>query len=269
MKKVSYLFVAAIWAFTILFTANGLFAQSHKIPVQNTSDGKLILKDFLGDLPIEGYSGNEIIITGTSERSSGTPERAKGLKPIYSGGTDNTGMGLSVEKDGNQVKITCLIPFTQRQRGSYKIKVPENFSLKLHSGCERSNEVTVTNMKNEIEINNCHDITLKNVAGPLILSTISGSIDVSIQEIVKNKPLSITTISGAIEVRMPAQIAANVEMTTVTGGMYTDFDIPETKDQMKRIGGHRLDFKLNGGGTNLKLNTISGNIYLRKSKSNN
>ena len=64
----------------ILLTATTLQAQEYKIPVQNTTDGKLSLVNFMGDLPIEGYSGNEIIITTTDAEKvnySGTGQRAE------------------------------------------------------------------------------------------------------------------------------------------------------------------------------------------------
>ena len=84
-----------------LFTITAASAQEYKVQVQNTKEGKLTLTEFSGDLPIEGYSGNEIIIEG-EVRGSGNPDRAKGLKPIYPGGTDNTGLKhLSLPHHGN------------------------------------------------------------------------------------------------------------------------------------------------------------------------
>src|SRR4051794_7495059 len=82
-------------------------AQEYKTSVGNTKEGRLVLKDFEGRLPVEGYAGNEIIITSENEKFATAPDRAKGLKPVYSGGTDNTGLGLSVEKNGNEVVVQC------------------------------------------------------------------------------------------------------------------------------------------------------------------
>ncbi len=260
MKLVTPLFTLLI----VLFAPRFSTAQDYKIPVENTRDGKLTLRNFSGDLPIEGYSGNEIIISSTDERGQKTPERAKGLKPVYSGGTDNTGLGLSVEKNGSQINIDCLMPFTRR--GDFKIKVPENLALKINSGCERNNQLSIRNIKNEIEIKNCHSIELKNVSGPLVLSTISGSIDVVLTGINKDKPTSIASVSGEIDVTLPASSAANLEMTTINGNMYSDFDLATQQSAMKRVGGNAITTKLNGGGGDLKISNISGNIYLRKAK---
>ncbi len=245
-----------------LFTGTAK-AQEHKIAVQNTKESKLILKNFSGDLPIEGYSGNEIIITAAS-LDLAPPERAKGLKPVYPGGTDNTGIGLSVEKNGNQVLVSCLLPFTRH--GEYKIKVPDNLALEMQSGCENANDISIVNMKNEIDIQSCHNIYLENVTGPLVLSTIAGDIDIICNSIADNTPFSINSISGDIDISIPENAKVNLEMRTISGGFYSDFNFTETQKDLKRIGGSQLKYALNDGGSKFSIVTVSGNIYLRKGK---
>ncbi len=250
-------------ALILFFFTGPAWAQEYKIPVQNTKENKLILSNFSGDLPIEGYSGNEIIITSSSKDFE-PPERAKGLKPVYPGGTDNTGIGLDVEKNGNQILVSCLLSFARS--AEYSFKVPENLALEMQSGCENSTNITITNMKNEIEIQNCHDITLENVSGPLVLSTISGDIDIVCKNTAANTPFSINSVSGDIDISIPENTALNLEMRTITGGFYSDFDFTEMDRDLKRVGGNKLTYSLNGGGSKFNLVTVSGNIYLRKGK---
>jgi hypothetical protein len=243
-----------------LLTAQTLSAQDYKTQVTNSKETQLVIRDFGGDLPIEGYSGNEIVISGGPDLT--LPDRARGLKPVYSGGTDNTGIGVSVEKSANKITITCLLPFNKR--GDYRIKVPDNLALKITSGCEYNNSVDISNMKNEIDVNICYSIKIKNSTGPLVLSTINGGVDVAFSEISKDKPTSIASINGEVDVTMPANSAVNLEMRNMQGGMYTDFDLPADDKQMRRVGGGAINAKLNGGGVSLKINCINGNIYLRK-----
>lgn len=232
----------------------------YKITVQNTKDGQLTLNDFSGDLPIEGYSGNEIVIV--SSRGERTPDRAKGLKPVYADGTDNTGVGVSVEKNGNQITLQCLLPITQS--ADYKIRVPDNFSIKVDNECGHSGDVTVSNIKGEVEVKNCGDIRVKNISGPLVLSTISGNIDLDFAEVSKERPVSVASISGEIDVTIPAKAGVDVEMETISGGIYSDFDFSNDKKSMRRIGGNSIKGQLNGGGVDFKITNVSGNIYLRK-----
>jgi hypothetical protein len=204
---------------TILSTATFLNGQEYKITAQNTKDGKLILKQFTGDLPIEGYSGNEIVVVSDDEDFA-PPERAKGLKPIYPGGTDNSGLGLNVEKSGSQVSITCLLPITRK--ANYRIKVPDNLALEIESGCERSSNISIGDMKSEIEIKSCHDIKISNATGPLVLTTIAGNIDITFGNIASDKPFSVNSLSGDIDITLPVKTATDIELRTVSGGFYSE-----------------------------------------------
>ena len=66
---------------------------------------------------------------------------------------------------------------------------------------------------------------------------------------------------------LPANTKANLVLKSVTGEIYTDFDINFSEKEghkMKRVGGSNLRGSINGGGVEIALNTISDDIYLRK-----
>jgi lia operon protein LiaG len=251
----------SIIAICIFLSAGILAAQEYKIPVQNTKDGRLILKDFTGSLPIEGYNGSDIIITSTSDDLT-PPEKAKGLKAIFPSGTDNTGLGLDVQKIDNLITVTCLLPFSRD--GEYKIRVPENMAIELSSGCERSNDISIKGMKNEIDVKSCHDIELKDVTGPLVLSTISGDINISFSNINTTKTSSVNSVSGDVDITLPVKTAADLELRTISGAFYSDFDFSESQKNLRKVGGNQINYSLNGGGFKFTIGSISGNIYLRK-----
>lgn len=236
-------------------------AQEFKVQAANTRDAKLTLEGFPDNLPIEGYAGTEIIVT-TNSHDFDPDERSKGLKPIYAAGVDNTGLGIAMEKSGNHVSLRCLLPFNKG--GDYKIKVPENMALDITRECAHGGETTISNIKNEIEFKGCHDISLKNVTGPLVISTIGGNVNVTFTDISKDKSLSIASVSGEVDVTLPAKAGFNLEMGTNSGNMYSDFDFPATNNDMRRVGGGNIRAQINGGGVELKLHSVSGSIYLRK-----
>jgi lia operon protein LiaG len=251
----------SIIAICIFLCAGIVSAQEYKIPVPNSKDGRLILKDFTGTLPIEGYAGSDIIITSTSENLT-PPEKAKGLKPIFPSGTDNTGLGLDVQKIDNMITVTCLLPFSRD--GEYKIRVPENMAIELSSGCERSNDISVKGMKNEIDIKSCHDIELKDVSGPLVLSTISGDINITFSNINATKSSSVNSISGDVDITLPVKTGTDLELRTISGAFYSDFDFSESQKNLRKVGGNQINYSLNGGGFKFTIGSVSGNIYLRK-----
>ncbi len=256
MKPVNYVLSLGL----AILSVCSLHAQEYKVAVKNIKEGKLTLNDFPGNLPVEGYSGSEIIIT--SDMPGKTPDRAKGLQPVYAGGTDNTGLAISVEKNGNQVTLQCLLPITKS--ANYKIKVPDNFSIEVDNECGHSGDVTVGNVKGEVAIKNCQSIKVNNVSGPLVLSTISGNININFTTLTKDRPISLASISGEIDVTVPAKTGVDIELETISGGIYSDFDFPNDDKKMKRIGGNTIKTELNGGGANMKITNISGNIYFRK-----
>jgi lia operon protein LiaG len=257
MKKRKFLFVL-IAALSIGGLAR---AQEFKVQADNTKEARLTLDGFTDNLPIEGYSGTEVIVT-TNSHDFEPNERTKGLKPIYASGVDNTGVGIAMEKSGNHISLRCLLPLNKGVE--YKIKVPENMALDITRDCAGGGETIISNTKNEIEFKGCHDISLKNVTGPLVISTISGSVNVTFTDISKDKSISIASVSGEVDVTLPAKAGFNLEMGTVSGNMYSDFDFPATNNDMRRVGGGNIRAQLNGGGVDLKLHSISGNVYLRK-----
>ena len=258
MKPFNYLLSFGL----IIFSASSLHAQDYKIAVQNTKEGKLTLNDFPNDLPVEGYSGNEIIIT--SDLPAKAPDRAKGLQPVYAGGTDNTGMALSMEKNGSHVTLQCLLPITKS--ANYKIKVPDNFSVEVDNECGHSGDVVVQNIKGEVAVENCQGIQVKNVTGPLVLSTISGNINIAFTSITTDRPISLASVSGEIDVTVPVKLGLDVELETISGGIYSDFDFSTDDKKMKRIGGNTIKSQLNGGGASMKITNVSGDIYFRKAQ---
>lgn len=245
----------------ICISAAAVYGQEYKIQIPNSSESKLFLRNFPDDLPVTGYNGTEIIITATDGDFT-PPERSKGLRPVYPGGDDNSGMGLNVNKDGNNIQVTCIVPITRHPE--YQVKVPENISVKIESGCEKSSNITIENVKGEIDIQNCHGITLKNIAGPLVLSTISGDIEAGFAPGRISKPVSINSVAGEIDITIPAQTSAILEISTIAGTFYSNFDFDQTKDGLKKIGGNNISYELNGGGPKFSIATVSGNIYLRK-----
>jgi DUF4097 and DUF4098 domain-containing protein YvlB len=142
--------------------------------------------------------------------------------------------------------------------------VPENLAIEITSGCERNNAISIINMKNEIDIKSCHNIDLKNVTGPLVLSTISGDINITYSSINSSKSSSINSISGEIDITLPVKTSTDLELRTVSGAFYSDFDFSESQKNLRKVGGNEINYSLNGGGFKFAIGSVSGNIYLRK-----
>lgn len=94
------------------------------------------------------------------------------------------------------------------------------------------------------------------------LETISGDVEI----MGFSDAMQVNTISGFIDVTVDPGANLDFQLETITGEFYANLDLEsEDKTEWKNhwIGG-KLETKLNGGGPLVELETISGNIYLRK-----
>jgi hypothetical protein len=77
------------------------------------------------------------------------------------------------------------------------------------------------------------------------------------------KEIKAHSISGFIDLSFAASRKADLEMSTVSGTIYTNLAI---NDASKRNGGNSIKAQYNGGGEDIELETVSGDIFLRKAE---
>ena len=96
-----------------------------------------------------------------------------------------------------------------------------------------------------------------------MLTTIAGNIDITFGSINSDKPFSINSVSGDIDLAVPAEKQADLYFSTITGTVYSDLDIKHSA--MHSSIPMKINEKLNNRGDPIKLETISGDIFFRKS----
>ena len=92
------------------------------------------------------------------------------------------------------------------------------------------------------------------------VKTISGEIEL----IACEGKMDVTSISGFIDYSIQTSLNAKIDLSTVTGDVYSNvsFDNGDA-DEISWVGTNRK-LTLNGGDKDIKLKTVSGDIYLRK-----
>ena len=93
------------------------------------------------------------------------------------------------------------------------------------------------------------------------LNTISGEIEL----IGCKGEMDINTVSGFIDYSIPQSHKAMIDLSTVTGDVYSNVKFDNTKlpEAISWVGTNR-QLSLNGGNTGVELKTVSGDIYLRE-----
>ncbi|MEM6380191.1 MAG: DUF4097 family beta strand repeat-containing protein, partial [Bacteroidota bacterium] len=145
------------------------------------------------------------------------------------------------------------------------LKVPSGMNIKIDETNWTGGDFKISNVSGEIEVASKNaDIYLDQVSGPITASSTSGDIEIMFNKLQQSKPSSISNVSGIIDVKLGTSEKANVILKTVTGEIYSNYDLVKPKDGMRNYGNRTIEMPLNGGGAELKLKNISGEIYLRK-----
>ena len=97
--------------------------------------------------------------------------------------------------------------------------------------------------------------------GNLVVNTING--DIELRDVIG--PVNAKSISGFVDLSWPGKKGATVALKTITGEVYSDLDIDFTNKKKEiPLVGYQLKGSVNGGGSEVKLETISNNIYFRR-----
>ena len=91
------------------------------------------------------------------------------------------------------------------------------------------------------------------------IETINADITITGQ----TRAMNIKSISGYIDLAVPASKQADLDFSTVSGRMYSNLELDLNKPHNSVP--LKIAEKLNNGGDQIKLETISGDIFFRKS----
>lgn len=123
------------------------------------------------------------------------------------------------------------------------------------------------------------DVTAENIRGDVEADTVSGNVkllDISGANVVKGKTMSGSTVyngdisssgrysleahSGKVEMTIPSSSAFDLNASTFSGSIKTDFEVMMSGTLSKK----KISGSVNGGGADVNLKTFSGSVYLKK-----
>jgi len=275
MKTIRSIKFAGILIIAALFSTQ-LRAQSDKgeqltVPLSEPGKPYKLNVDLVqGSITVMGYEGKEVIIEvkGGEERSRQNRE-SNGMRRLDAGASAD----VHAEEKNNKVTVSADMP----HRVNLTIKVPQNGAT-LNLSTVNGGNLMVSNVSGEMEVSNTNGaIKMDGVSGSVVANTVNGNISVSFKSIDTKAAMAFTTLNGNVNVTFPANLKASVKLKTDHGNIYTDFDVvsdarkPEvsrtSKDGMYNL---KIDDwvygKIDGGGPELMMKTMNGNIYIHKAK---
>ncbi len=266
-----------------------LFAQAPTSRLKATfrdpaRPGTVRLSLLQGDMIVKAHKGSDVIVELTAEPSRTRASRrrqsderdrpdkdAEGLRRIFTPSS-----GLTIEEENNVMQIS----YTRSRRGAaVTVLVPAKASLKLHSV---QGDIDVDSVQGEIEANATQgDVRLLNVgAGGVVAHALHGELKAVLTQVNASRPLSFSSLHGKVDLTLPTATKANLAVHSQRGEIFLDFDVEmveapvrvEEKKREENGGKYRVSAsqnvtgKLNGGGQEIRLKNLYGNIYLRKGK---
>ncbi len=95
-----------------------------------------------------------------------------------------------------------------------------------------------------------------NLAGRAELSTINGHLDAKFDQL-PGSSLELKSVNGSVELTIPSDSKAEIEASTVSGGIENDFGLHVNR---RSFVGHDLRGELGSGGTHIRLENVNGRI---------
>lgn len=142
---------------------------------------------------------------------------------------------LAVDENSGEIELTEKVDF----KGIEKLKGAKK-------SCNINPEI---NYKLKIPAN--LEFSLKTISGKIVLVGAQGKI-------------SINSVSGFIDYAIPAASKARIELSTITGEVYSNVKFDQAQTRTMDWVTTKQNLSLNGGSIPVELKTVSGDIFLRK-----
>jgi hypothetical protein len=275
MKKIILLVYGAMSIlFCLQVKAQAQASSSEQLTVPLSEPGKAYtLKVDLvnGSIKVTGYAGKDILIEVTSANTKREmiDDGGGGMKRISKGNS----FDITAREENNVVSVENG---DVNKAVELSLKIPLDVKLKLSTVNE--GDITVENVKGELEISNVNGgIKASSIQGSVVANTVNGDLIASFISIDPKAPMAFTTLNGNVDVTFPATAKSNLKMKSDQGEIFSDFDIDMDKAEPKvnkssQSGMYQLKLddwingKINGGGPEVLLKNMDGDIYLRKAK---
>ena len=147
-------------------------------------------------------------------------------------------------------------------RMDLEVAVPANLRV---SASTVSGDVSVDGAHGDVDANTVSgDLRLDRLhASSVHANSVSGDIDVGVDELTGRGDLYFHTVSGDVTLAVPRGFDADLSMSTVSGDMDSDFPVTLGNGRMSR---RRIDARIGNGGRRLDVATVSGDLKLRMAK---
>jgi hypothetical protein len=137
----------------------------------------------------------------------------------------------------------------------FDLKVPAGVRIVTHTV---NGSIEGYALDNEIDARTVNGSVHLSTARSALAASVNGSITASLGLAGWSAPLEFKTVNGSVTVDVPRGVGADFHAETVNGEVTTDFPVTVSG----RLGRHHIQGTIGGGGRELRLATVNGNIHL-------
>jgi hypothetical protein len=227
--------------------------------------GQVRIANVSGDIIIKGYNGASILVSGIKEGPDRDLVEVEDLSSA-------SGIDLRVRY---QECRSCNASVR------FEVQVPNSVKYNFDRISTASGDIEASSIMGDITIKTASgDLHLKDINGTINASsasgdvhvgnaigavsarTASGDVEVEIMRLEGAGKMVFSSASGDVNVRMPGNLSAEIDMSTHSGSLETDFPI-EVRD-MKSGSGRFARGRVGDGAIMLTIKTASGDVSLRR-----
>jgi len=237
------------------------FTWSGRIP-----DGRWIrVRNLNGAITVEPSNSDKVEVTATKRWRRGDPEAVR--FEVQKFGTNDQdvvicalwGENQSCDEDGMHGRSSG----NRSRHGrdvwvEFRVQLPPNVRVGAHTV---NGDVRVDGAGSEVEAESVNgSVEVSSSGGPLHAETVNGSVRASMGHFALNTDLKFSSVNGSVVAEFADDVNAEVELSTVNGRFLTDFPVTISG----RIDPKHLRAKIGNGGPRIQMETVNGNVELRK-----
>jgi hypothetical protein len=216
-----------------------------------------------GDLQARPSSGRTVEVMAVKHGDDDDPravdieviEGADGIEvcAVYPGkrGSRNSTCGHGDDDHDDWEDNDVVVDFT--------ISVPAGVAF---DGSTVNGGIDVSGLSSDVSVNTVNGGIEVASTGTVEAKTVNGSIDASTGAASWSGTLEFKTVNGSIHLLLPAGAAATVSAQTLNGGFSSDFPLTVEAGEW---GPKKVSGSIGSGGGRLDLETVNGEIEIRKS----
>lgn len=245
-----------------IFISTPVLAQSGDFHWERAvAAGKRVsISNISGDIRVTTSTSGKVEVTGVKRGDSGDFDRIKAS-------AEETANGVVICVVYDDPEGTCRNHedgWRNNRRGadvrmSLEVAVPTNLQV---SASNVSGDISLTGAHGNIEVTTVSgDVRAERLhADAIEANSVSGDINVQVDEFVGQGNLRFHSVSGDITLEAPKNFGADISMSTVSGEIDSDFPLTLTSGRMRR---RNFDGRIGSGGRHFDVSTVSGDLRIR------